>query len=410
MNQHQPLAQESEDETCREARVPTEHDKTRNIIQASLLVACLWWFFGLYTVVTTRSLAVLASLVDATIDLMAQGVLLGANSLAENGRVDSSFPLGVSRLEPIGVVICAVLMTIGSGMVIYDALFSLVHYFPDGPDMHFTIPAAVLLTVVVLVKIVVWQVAKYEYERSKSIALEALALDNFNDILSNASSLAFASLTTLKPWTWWFDPVGGILISLYIIRSWGLTATEQVSMLVGIQADEEFLDEVNSIATKHCTPQESDEDDPPELDQVRAYHFGPKCIVEIKLIMKERTELHRIREVTIKLQDEIEHLGDCERCFVQVDFQHRDEDDHDNNVPLKMKTSGSTENLTNHHPKKMGLRLRTATTLLPPDLSASVSARASGRDRAKTSGVDGYQPGRLQSDRPVRHRSSEPEP
>merc|ERR1712060_943354 len=101
-----------------------------------------------------------------------------------------------------------------------------------------------MLAVVVVVKIVVWRIAKMEYDKNNNVSLEALALDNFNDILSNASAFIFASMTRIMPSLWWTDPIGGILISLYIIRSWYLTAQEQTSMLVGRNAEKGFIEKV----------------------------------------------------------------------------------------------------------------------------------------------------------------------
>lgn len=302
------------------------------IIKLSLFVACAWWGFGLYTVISTKSLAVLASLVDATIDLAAQGVLLLANRLADTaGGQGTIYPVGVSRVEPIGVIVCAVLMALGSGAVIYESVHTLSKDFPDGPDMTFTNLASIMLAVVVCVKVAVWRVAKREYDVSNNVSLEALALDNFNDILSNASALMFASMTRLDRNTWWFDPVGGILISIYIIRSWCLTAFDQINMLVGKEADPEFLNRVRQIAETHH--------DSAELDVVRAYHFGPKFLVEIEIVMDRSTPLEVSHDVGLLLQHRVEQLDECERCFVHIDYERRAEDDHDKTVPVQRKVT-----------------------------------------------------------------------
>lgn len=354
---HKPLAQESDLESGGEedAAVEADHGRVGTILKCSLVIAFVWWFFALYTVISTRSLAVLASLVDATIDLFAQGVLLGVNWIAESGAVDGIYPVGVSRLEPVGVIICAVLMTLGSGGVIYESGETLVLEYPDGPDMKFTWPAAIMLAVVVGVKVVIWQIAKRESEKTRNVSLEALALDNFNDILSNFSSLVFASATCVQSWTWWFDPVGGIFISLYIIRSWGLTGVEQATHLVGVQADEDLVQTVRGVAEREAKSSEA------VVDMVRAYHFGPKCMVEIKLIMDASTPLQQIRDVSIKLQHHVESIQDCERCFVQVDYAHRVDDDHDTNVPLKKKIAKDRRS------NKSGLRLRTVLSFAQSD-------------------------------------------
>jgi len=323
------------------------------IIKVSLVVALSWWGFGAYTVVSTRSLAVLASLVDATIDLAAQGVLLAANSMAEADTNGGIYPVGVSRLEPIGVIVCAVLMALASGAVIFDSADTLYTNWPSGPEMVFTNLASVMLFVVVLVKVIVWRVAQREYDRTNNVSLEALALDNFNDILSNAAALLFASMTRLNQATWWMDPVGGILISIYIIRSWCMTALEQVNALVGKAADPEFLKKVREIAEAH--------DSEAALDVVRAYHFGPRFLVEIELVMDRQTALEVSHDVGIALQDEIEHLDECERCFVHIDYQFREQDDHDKNVPVARKLSPNAQARSRLRAESQdGLRLRQA--------------------------------------------------
>jgi len=323
-------AREAEEDPARTQNGNGE-SRAGSIIKVSLFVATAWWGFGLYTVISTASLAVLASLVDATIDLAAQGVLLGANTLASNGNKGGAYPVGVARLEPVGVIVCAVLMALASGAVIYDSVHTLVHYYPHGPSMEFTNTAAIMLSVVVIVKILVWRAAKHEYERSNNVSLEALALDNFNDILSNFSALVFASLTRVRGDLWWLDPVGGVLISIYIIRSWCLTAVEQVDMLVGKEAHPEFLETVREMAKQH--------DPNATLDIVRAYHFGPKFLVEIEMIMDRLTPLEISHDVGMRLQDQIERMDECERCFVHVDYQHRDKDDHDVTVPIHEKVT-----------------------------------------------------------------------
>lgn len=321
---------------CEEDSQAEREKKAGLIIKVSLLVASCWWGFGVYTVVVTQSLAVLASLVDATIDLLAQGTLLICNYLAKDGATDEEiYPLGVSRLEPIGVILCSFLMALASAWVIIESTKTLFVYYPNGPDMVFTDVASVMLAVVVLVKIVVWRIAKREYDKTNNVSLEALALDNFNDILSNFSALCFASVTRLFPAAWWMDPLGGILISLYIIRSWGIQAMEAVNMLVGQNADPEFIDKVKELASTHSGSA--------TLDTVKAYHFGPKFLVEIELIMEKSTPLEISHDVGIALQVKIENLDECERCFVHMDYQNREHDDHDKSVPLDKKVAGQRQ-------------------------------------------------------------------
>ena len=100
------------------------------------------------------------------------------------------------------------------------------------------------------------------------------------------------------------------------------------------------------------------------LDQIRAYHFGPRFLVEIEIVMLPETPLRESHDVGIVLQHKIERLEQVERCFVHVDYQERDVDDHDPLTPLEYKTQEAAR--------------------LPPrdKLSPNVSSRAGGNATA----------------------------
>jgi hypothetical protein len=53
--------------------------------------------------------------------------------------------------------------------------------------------------------------------------------------------------------------------------------------------------------------------------------------------MNKNTPLQQSHDVGMLLQHRIELLSECERCFVHIDYEHRDEDDHDKNVSIKQK-------------------------------------------------------------------------
>ena len=52
-------------------------------------------------------------------------------------------------------------------------------------------------------------------------------------------------------------------------------------MIIGRSADAEFLDVVREMAETH--------DPAASLDLVRAYHFGPKFLVEVQMIVQPET-------------------------------------------------------------------------------------------------------------------------
>jgi len=123
-----------------------------------------------------------------------------------------------------------------------------------------------------------------------------------------------------SPSFWWVDPVGAILISFYIIHSWYSTGKEQIEQLTGKAAPEEFIDELFEIAKNF--------DDRMDVDVVRAYHFGPKFLVELEVVLPKDTLLFESHDLGMELQYEIEGREEVERCFVHIDYETRPYDEH----------------------------------------------------------------------------------
>lgn len=150
--------------------------------------------------------------------------------------------------------------------------------------------------------------------------LEALAQDHWNDALSNGVAAAALLCAMRSPSLWFVDPVGAILISLYIINSWYVTGREQIEQLTGKAAPQEFIDELMEIATNF--------DERMTVDSLRAYHFGPKFLVELEMVMPRETLLFESHDLGMELQYEIEGREEVERCFVHIDYQSRPYDEH----------------------------------------------------------------------------------
>mmetsp|Transcript_33462 Transcript_33462/g.83397 ORF Transcript_33462/g.83397 Transcript_33462/m.83397 type:complete len:403 (-) Transcript_33462:308-1516(-) len=280
----------------------------------------------------SSSMAVLASLVDSAVDLAAQGMLMVANRLTSNEHDDRvTYPAGRSRLEPVGVVACALLMAMASAQVIRDAVNELLNArFGVIPTVELRPSDAWLLCATVVVKLALYVWCKMVYGQTHNVTIDAVATDNLNDVMSNATAVVAALLTQVSTSLWVSDPVGAIIISVYIIVSWTRTGMEQLEMIIGKSADPAFLDVVREMAETH--------DPAASLDVVRAYHFGPKFLVELEIVMPEETPLRESHDVGILLQHKIERLEEVDRCFVHVDYQFRDVDDHDPKTPIGYKT------------------------------------------------------------------------
>jgi cation diffusion facilitator family transporter len=334
----------------------------------------------------TFSLSVLAALLDSVLDVVSQAVLNYTEQHSSLQRSSALYPAGASRLEPLGVLTCAALMGMASFEVLKES--SLALFYPAAHanlQPHLTSVYSMLL--ILLVKLaLLWlcrqgahkrPVQRWESNEIHAAAesvqdhpdngdvddhrdpedpaidhrhhhhhemrrllspeqppaltkhvvlqladptLEALAQDHWNDSLSNGVAALALVAAVHSPHLWCLDPLGAILISLYIIYSWFTTGKEQIEHLTGQSAPAEFIQELQDLANAF--------DDRLTVDTVRAYHFGPKFLVEMEIVMDAATRLFESHDLGMELQYEIEGREEVERCFVHIDYQARPYDEH----------------------------------------------------------------------------------
>lgn len=304
---------------------PEEPSSRHNAGVSFALSLSLWANVGLtlaksYAVLASGSLVVLASLIDSLLDLASQMVVWFTARKAEKSA-NTKFPAGQRRLEPLGVMLCAGLMAVASMEVLRQSIVTLAGGAND--NLVLTVSTVVIICIVVVVKCALWLFCRSLDVQTES--LKAVTQDHLNDVFSNTVALLAtiaAGMTDGK--LWWMDPVGALVLSLYILASWWGTAREQIDFLVGRAASPEIIAEMRELAAKHHQDM--------TLDQLRMYYFGPKFLVEIEMVMNESTPLKISHDLGMALQWKIEALEEVERAFVHIDWQSREYDEHQVNV------------------------------------------------------------------------------
>lgn len=268
-----------------------------------------------YALISTGSMAVLSSLTDSALDLASQIILycveLNANKPSEN------YIAGRTRLEPVGIIATAVLMAMAAVEVLRESVISLVENFnattPFQPPLSWA--AVIVLGIASVMNLVVCLLTK----RMNTPLMDTLGQDAQNDVLSNAGALTAFIAAAADHRLWWFDQVGAILISLYIIISWFCIGQEQTRKLAGVTAADEQIEIIRSICAEH---------EQMTLDILRAYHIGRLIMVEVEAIMDKSCTLETVHDECLSLQQHIETLRFVERAFVHVDYAHRNYDEH----------------------------------------------------------------------------------
>ncbi|XP_076356313.1 uncharacterized protein LOC143249781 isoform X6 [Tachypleus tridentatus] len=245
------------------------------------------------------SLSILSSVIDSGVDL-ASGILMWWSNRAIKKRDLYQYPQGRTRLEPIAIVILSVIMSLASVQMVRESVENIIFYTVHSGIISFEAETIAVCLITIVCR------------RFKSSSLQALSQDHRNDILSNTVALVCGYIG-YELWRF-ADPIGAIVISLYIIISWAVTGWEQIKMLTGHTARPEFLKKITWIALNHH----------PKvllIDTVRAFHFGNNFLVEVDIVLPEKLTLKESHDIGESLQHKIERLPEVERAFVHLDHE-----------------------------------------------------------------------------------------
>lgn len=64
------------------------------------------------------------------------------------------------------------------------------------------------------------------------------------------------------------------------------------------------------------------------IDTVRAYHSGPRIIVEVDIVVDERESVKVSHDVAEELQIKLESLPNVERSYVHIDYETSHKPEH----------------------------------------------------------------------------------
>jgi len=272
-----------------------------------------------YAFLRSGSLSLMASTTDAALDFVSGLVVLYTWRL-RSVRNKYSYPVGRARMEPLGVVLMACLMTAATLLVLEESIAALAHGSSETPLAGLTPVTAAVLLSALGVKGALYSVCS----GIDDVAVSALATDHWNDVIANSMSLL--TVFAAQAWVWWFDPLGGIAISALIIRNWVCATVEHVDQLLGRTADSRMCSLVTFLCLKHH----------PwvlKVDTVRAYHVGAGVFVECDIVLPGDMPLRIAHDIAESLQVAIEaHVDQVERAFVHADF------DTDHSPELEHKT------------------------------------------------------------------------
>ncbi|WWD18783.1 hypothetical protein CI109_103238 [Kwoniella shandongensis] len=267
-----------------------------------------------FAVLYSSSISLTASLVDSALDLLSTFIILGT-SLAIGIKSDKhKYPAGKRRFEPLGVLVFSVAM-IASFVQVFIESFQRAIGPSDGQQVDVSLIGVIVMLVTIAVKAVLWVWCS----RIPSSGVQALAQDAENDVFFNAMSLAFPWVGSLLKWHL-LDPIGGMVLSLYIIFEWVKTLLQNFNNLSGKSASPDQITRVLYLVTRFNPVL--------EIADVECYHIGDDLIVEIDVILPRTSSLHFAHDVGETIQCVIESLDGVLRAYVHCDYSSSNPSQH----------------------------------------------------------------------------------
>lgn len=266
------------------------------------------------------SMALLASLLDSGLDILS-GVVLWLCRRTASLEMPFEYPIGRSRMEPLGVVIFATIMSVSSLQIIIETCRVFYDGIENGaPDLGFGPVVQGIAVFVIVLKAALHVYCRAVFRATNSVSVESYADDHRNDVFTNGVSIGCLAVAIYVPTLWWLDCVGALIVALYIIGSWTQTAAEQINKLVGRSADSVLLSNVTYLAADFHPLIKA-------VDTVRGYYLGERCMLEVHIVLDESTPLKVSHDIGEALEMRIEELPEVGRCFVHNDyeFDHRPE-------------------------------------------------------------------------------------
>ncbi|CAK5284373.1 unnamed protein product [Mycena citricolor] len=265
-------------------------------------------------VALSSSVSLLASFVDSALDFLSTLIIWAADVAAKREDPGSKYPTGKKRFEPLGVLVFSVCMIASFTQVLVESLRKLFGE-QTGEVGTLSLFGKITMGVTIAVKLVIWAWCA----RFRSSGIQALAQDAKNDVFFNVFSLIIpwvGELLSIKQ----LDPLGGVLLSIYIIVEWVETLLENFVKLSGRMASSEHNFRVLYLISRFKPVL--------NVSYLEIYHVGDELIVEVDVVLPKDTPLPYAHDVGETMQASIEALDLVSRAYVHLDYDSNNPAQH----------------------------------------------------------------------------------
>ncbi|WFD03794.1 hypothetical protein MOBT1_002488 [Malassezia obtusa] len=288
-------------------------------INVNLLINFLLVIGKVIAVLSSNSVSLMASLVDSALDLLCTVVIYTTSkaSAYRSWHTFYKYPVGKRRLEPLGVLIFSVLMVVSFLQVLLESINRLWAVFHHEADTEPGLPliGIVFMVLTIVIKSVMWLWCR----RSTNSSVVAIAQDSENDVMFNIFSLVFPMFDKYLGWRI-LDPIGGGLLSIYIISEWVATLADTTSKLTGKVASEEDVSRCLYLVSRFSLVQ--------AISGFELYHAGDTMVAEVDVVLPLSFQLKEAHDLGEIITYCIESLSGIERAYIHLDYNPAGQSGH----------------------------------------------------------------------------------
>ena len=270
------------------ARAMRNERLVRSATYASVATAALLIAIKTVAFIVTDSIALLSSLADSLLDILASMVTLFAVRHAQM-PADREHRFGHGKAEALAALAQSAFIIGSAVLLLFQAGHRLVKPQPiDRPEIGVYVIVASLVFTLALVTYQRWVVRE-----TNSVAIGADSLHYSADLLLNAAVLV---ALVLSGWLGWIyaDPIFGALIAIYIAANAWRIVREALDMLMDRELPREDRESILTIARQHPEAR--------HVHDLKTRRSGATVFIQMHLEMDPSLSLLRAHEIA----DEVE--------------------------------------------------------------------------------------------------------
>jgi ferrous-iron efflux pump FieF len=270
--------------------------RTRNVLVrlasiASVSVALSLVGLKIWAWLATNSVALLGSLADSALDLIASTMTLVAVRYALE-PADREHRFGHGKLEAIAGLVQALIISASAAYVGFEAIMRLLVPAPvQAPAAGATV---MTVSLILTISLVIFQ--RFVVSKTGSLAISADALHYKGDILTNLAVLAAIAASS---WLGWHraDPIFGVLVVVVILMSVRSIVLQSLDVLLDRELPGELRAEIVAIAKAH--------EEVLGVHDLRTRSSGTSEFIQFHLEMSPKLNLTRAHEISDEVEAEL---------------------------------------------------------------------------------------------------------